>query len=181
MTSKDYFIGLKNNDHSVIEKFYEKYEQKFKQSIRKKYSALTDDELADIYQDTVIRLWENIQRGRLTLENLTSDIGGYLYGIGMNVLSEYIRTKNTISIEELAKLEFVEEEKSEEELRFIEIREKVNNLGGRCAAILLAFYWNEWKMEEIAKELNYSNADSAKAQKNKCMNKLKESFKKNDK
>ena len=30
MTSKDYFIGLQNNNRSVIEKFYEKYEQKLK-------------------------------------------------------------------------------------------------------------------------------------------------------
>ena len=34
MITKDYFIGLQNNNLSVIEKFYEEYEQKFKQSIK---------------------------------------------------------------------------------------------------------------------------------------------------
>ena len=42
-----------------------------------------------------------------------------------------------------------------------------------CNSILTLYYWDEKSMKEIADLKEYSSADSAKSQKNKCMNKLK--------
>jgi DNA-directed RNA polymerase specialized sigma24 family protein len=57
------------------------------------------------------------------------------------------------------------------------IRETVNKMDKPCAPLLIAFYWEGYSMDEIANNLGYSNANSAKTQKNKCMNKLKALFK----
>ncbi len=35
------------------------------------------------------------------------------------------------------------------------------------------YYWDDKNMQEIAEMQGYANADSAKSQKNKCMNKLR--------
>ena len=39
--------------------------------------------------------------------------------------------------------------------------------------LLRRFYWDRLSGVEIAQAMNYSNADSVKTQKNKCMKKLK--------
>ena len=52
------------------------------------------------------------------------------------------------------------------------IREQVMLIGKPCAPLLQGFYWEDKSMETLAQELGYSNADSAKAQKAKCMKKV---------
>ena len=58
-----------------------------------------------------------------------------------------------------------------------EIKEVVEAMDTPCAPLLLKFYWEGYSMDEIAIQLGYANANSAKTQKNKCMNKLKAIFK----
>lgn len=179
-TSSEYFKALQTNDQRVIELFYKQYERSFKQLLSSKYAIADEDLLADVYQDTIIRLWENIQRNKITLDNLTTNIGGYLYGIGENVLREQLRKNKETSIEELPQLpddtddSIKEFEKNE---RNRAIQEAVNKMGKPCAPLLLKFYWDQLPWEIIAQQLGYANANSAKTQKNKCMNKLKLLFK----
>lgn len=172
MTNKEYFIGFQTNDQQVITSFYEKFQPNFKRSLISKYTILDDEFLADVYQDTVIRLWENIQRGRITLDNLTSDLTGYLFGIGENVLREQLRKKKEILIEDLP-----ESPDPANDILQDEIKEVVEAMDTPCAPLLLKFYWEGYSMDEIAIQLGYANANSAKTQKNKCMNKLKAIFK----
>ena len=172
MTNKEYFIGFQTNDQQVITSFYEKFQPNFKRSLISKYTILDDEFLADVYQDTVIRLWENIQRGRITLDNLTSDLTGYLFGIGENVLREHLRKKKEILIEDLP-----ESPDLGNDILQDEIKEVVEAMDKPCAPLLLKFYWEGYSMDEISIQLGYANANSAKTQKNKCMNKLKAIFK----
>ena len=53
------------------------------------------------------------------------------------------------------------------------IEEVVDKMGKPCAPLLKLFYWEKKSWTDIAQELPYSGADSAKTQKNKCMGKLK--------
>ena len=180
ITSAEYFKAFQSNDQRIISLFYEQHERNFKQLLSSKYTITDEDFLADIYQDTIIRLWENIQRNRITIETLTTNIGGYLYGIGENVLREQLRKQKETSIEELPQLpddtnDSIEEYEITERNRAIQ--DTVNNMGKPCAPLLLKFYWDQLSWDIIAQQLGYANANSAKTQKNKCMNKLKNLFK----
>ena len=53
------------------------------------------------------------------------------------------------------------------------IRSLIEQLGKPCAPLLLGYLWENKSMEMLAQELGYSNADSAKSQKAKCMKKVK--------
>ena len=53
------------------------------------------------------------------------------------------------------------------------LRKSLARLGTGCRKLLLLFYFFKKNMEEIAVELNYTNADNAKSQKYKCLQKLK--------
>ena len=52
------------------------------------------------------------------------------------------------------------------------IRSLVDQLGAPCAPLLIGFLWKNQSMSELAQELGYSSADSAKTQKSKCMKKV---------
>lgn len=181
MTNNDYYIGFQNNDKNIIAIFYEKFAYTIKQQLRTKYSSLylDDDFLADIYQETIIRLWENIHRNRITIGTLTTNIAGYLYGIGENVLREQLRRNKELSIEDFPPLSDTNDDVLQYEVseRSKAIKETVNKMDKPCAPLLLKFYWEGYSMDEIAIQLGYANANSAKTQKNKCMNKLKAIFK----
>ncbi len=234
MTDNDYISAFRNNDQKSINSFYAKYSTDLRKNIRRKYGIADEDLLADIFQDSVIRLWQNVQDGKLTADNLTTTLAGYLYGIAERVALETIRKHREIKltsadapignspIEEdpyfvwLAEVEepmrlFASSHTHEEcvaewerrtdlykqnshtksgyanELlqgglsafeqneRDERVRKMVNQMGQPCAPLLLKFYWDNLSWEKIAQELNYANANSAKTQKNKCMNKLKTS------
>lgn len=182
MTTKDYYIGFQNNDRNVIKIFYEKFAHTIKQQLRAKYSSLylDDDFLADTYQDAIIRLWENIRRKSIQIENFTSDITAYLFGIAANVLREQLRKWKEVFLEELLEIpDYVGKYVKSFEIneRNLAIRDLVDSMDSPCAPLLLKFYWEGYSMDEIAIQLGYANANSAKTQKNKCMNKLKAIFK----
>ena len=59
-----------------------------------------------------------------------------------------------------------------EEEREHVIREQIMRMGKPCAPLLKGFFWEEKSMDTLAQELGYSNADSAKSQKAKCMKKV---------
>ena len=175
MKTRDFFIAFKSNNQRGICAFYEKFEKKFKDAISRKFGIYDVSLLAEVYQDTVVRMWENIQRGKITLETLSS-IDGYLYGIGKNVgLEKFRDNKNIIDDDQIVLLpdsddSFIDDELEEQQK---EIREVVYKMGKPCAPLLLKFYWDAQSWEDIAAELGYANANSAKTQKNKCMNKIK--------
>lgn len=182
MTTKDYYIGFQNNDQNVITIFYEKFAHAIKQQLRAKYSSLylDDDFLTDTYQDAIVRLWENIRHRSIQIENLTSDITAYLFGIAENVLREQLRKKKEISLDDLPEIpDYVGRYVNIFEIneRNRAIRDLVDSMDKPCAPLLLKFYWEGYSMDEIAIQLGYANANSAKTQKNKCMNKLKALFK----
>lgn len=88
MTDYDYIAGFRNDNQKVISQFYTKYSSEFCKNISRKYSIKDEDLLSDIFQDAVIRLWRNIQDGKLTDSTLTTTLTGYLYGVGEKVALE---------------------------------------------------------------------------------------------
>jgi RNA polymerase sigma-70 factor (ECF subfamily) len=53
------------------------------------------------------------------------------------------------------------------------IQKAVHEMGEPCHTILVKQYWEDKRSEEIAIEMNYKNTDTAKTQKYKCIQKLK--------
>ena len=54
-----------------------------------------------------------------------------------------------------------------------DVRKSLEQLGLHCRQLLLLFYYFRKSMDEIATDLGYTNADNAKSQKYKCLQKLK--------
>lgn len=179
MSDLEYIEAIRNDNQQAISAFYREYKDNFVRSIRRKYTGLRDDFLSEIYQESILRLWQNIQEGKLTEANLTGTLAGYLYRVGDLVTKEIRRREENFKTVEpnedlekqLANISYTSEDSDNGMFRAI--RDVVNNMGTPCAPLLLKFYWEKHSLETIAEELGYKDANSAKTQKYKCMRKLK--------
>lgn len=167
---------LKIAQPEAIENVYKTHRKAFI-SFATKY-GLSEDELLDVYQDTIIAFIENIRKGHL--ENLQVELKTYLFSIGKYLIFNRLKNKKDSSIltEDLSD-EFIWEDLEEEnEERLTEISTSLKQLGEQCYRILTMFYYEEKKLDEIQKILKYESKDVLKSQKSRCLNHLKRLLKK---
>ena len=132
----------------------------------------------DIYQEAVIVLFEKVKDVGF---QLTSSIGTFLYAIARRLWLKYLRQKEYqfADVNELAEVlpdrESVPEPVETDE-REKKVCQAVHALGEPCSKLLKLYYYQQLRMEEIAKEMQYANAATAKNQKAKCMKRLRKKY-----
>jgi RNA polymerase sigma factor (sigma-70 family) len=132
----------------------------------------------DIYQEAVIAFYERVQQPAFTL---TCKIKTYLYAVSRRLWLKKLAEKKRFngSIDEVETFLGIEEEikeVSERESRFKKMGIALEGLGEPCKSIIEDFYIADLSMEEISVKFNYTNADNAKNQKYKCLQRLKKLF-----
>jgi len=147
----------------------------------RKMNAVDEDTLLDIYQDAIIVLYEKAQNTEFTL---TCSIQTYLNSICRNQVLVRIGSKNKAINVDISDSEYDEDindwfndDEVIEDNKFKSVTNamiKLKELGGRCHEILKRFWYQNQTMEQIAYEMDYSNADNVKNQKARCQKKLKE-------
>jgi RNA polymerase sigma factor (sigma-70 family) len=80
--------GIKNQDDSTLNWLYDNYFQTVRNYVLKNNG--TADDVPDVFQDSIIILYNQITNGNL---NLTTDLKGYFFGIARNVWSALLRKK----------------------------------------------------------------------------------------
>ena len=198
MTDKEILQSfIDNNQHGIREVYYA-WRVPFEQSLMRLLP--NTDDMDDAYQEAFIRLQQHILTERLTADNIQKSLLAYFKTIGRYVALEIINQRNkghnqtneeddddTIYIKEESELSddpmddepissdqsFDPNDDMDTQERERIIRSLVEQLGKPCAPLLLGHLWKNKSMETLAQELGYSNADSAKSQKAKCMKKVK--------
>ena len=198
MTDKEIIQScIENNQHGIREVYYA-WRVPFEQSLMRLLP--NTDDMDDAYQEAFIRLQQHILNERLTADNIQKSLLAYFKTIGRYVALEIINQRNkghnqtneeddddTIYIKEESELSddpmddepissdqsFDPNDDMDTQEREHIIRSLVEQLGKPCAPLLLGHLWENKTMETLAQELGYSNADSAKSQKAKCMKKVK--------
>lgn len=199
MTDKEIIQSFLDNNQNGIREVYYAWRMPFEQSLARLLP--NTDDMDDAYQEAFIRLQQHILTERLTTNNVEKSLLAYFKTIGRYVALEIINQRskglqlpkaeddetshiiplvnqtNSLNIDP-------EEEQVEVDLPFdpntsmdIQERERVirslvDQLGAPCAPLLIGFLWKNQSMSELAQELGYSSADSAKNQKSKCMKKV---------
>lgn len=169
---------LKKGDKWTIQEIYKEYRSGFLLFATR--FPLNEDDILDIYQDAVIALWENAQKGKL--DNLESSLRTYLFAIGKYMIYSQLKdNKKEAAYEDLqgfvGELEEYAEEMDDEEIGHI--KSSFAKLGAKCQEILRLFYYQEWNLDEITEMMNYENKDVAKSQKSRCIKSLRELLKSN--
>lgn len=132
----------------------------------------SEDDARDLFQEAMVVLFEQARNGKLPQN---SSLKTWLYAICRNKWMKQLEKRGRsvrLTDFEDADDSMVVEEPNQSDLHR-KIRESMGRLGVGCRKILLLFYYFHKTMDEIATELNYTNADNAKSQKYKCIQKLK--------
>lgn len=159
--------------------------------LRKNYSV-SDDDLDDIFQEASKAIFINVQEDKLT--TLTSSLGTYFMKICINQTLKFIGKKSKVVplIDEnrISNTNTVRDDKidelygfcmdTEEEDRKIRMELLVNNIiasmTDTCRNILHGYYWDDFSTSTIADMFSFSDANSVKAQKYKCVKKFRDKY-----
>ena len=199
MTDKEIIQSFLDNDQNGIRKVYYAWRKPFEQALS--HLLPNTDDMDDAYQEAIIRLQQHILTERLTPDNINKSLLAYFKTIGRYVALEIINQRNrgqqdTKTEEETPHIisdvnttdssdvdsddEPIEIDRPFDPNESMDIQEReriirslVEQLGAPCAPLLIGFLWENKSMSNLAQELGYSSADSAKTQKSKCMNKVK--------
>jgi RNA polymerase sigma factor (sigma-70 family) len=156
--------------------------------LRKKYT-LSDDDLNDIFQEASEALYLNVRDGKLT--ELTSSMGTYFMRVCINqtlkFLGKHAKSIPLFNENQLTNPNSIRNDKidelwgvcvdTEEEDKQIRLERLVNSIissmTDTCKNILHGYYWNDYSTSTIAEIFNFSDANSVKAQKYKCIKKFR--------
>ena len=182
LTIEELKKSLKSDDNVAFVHIYETCGNYCIEALHHSTScSLTDAE--EFFVDAIMIFRENILDGKLTeLSNMKS----YIYGICLNLYRQKNRQNQKFvyasdnSVEELFYQEITQDpltQSIEDEFTndmMSSCIETLDLLSAKCKEILEDFYFGKMSMEEIASNMNLSNAQVAKTTKSRCYKKWKE-------
>lgn len=139
---------------------------------------ISDDVLLDIYQDSIIVVYQKFVNEKVKLEK--SSLKTYIFGIGKNKLYNHFKTnkKKNIDVESLK----IEEDKYEVEDPSpyeIKLSKKLNEISESCRHVLELFYYRSFTIKEIVEATDYKDENTVKSHKSRCLKRLRELCKSN--
>jgi RNA polymerase sigma factor (sigma-70 family) len=173
---KDLLEGLARNDRESIEQIYSaNYSMVQTLIINNNGSA---DDARDIFQETMIVLYEKARSGAFELNCLLKT---YMYSVARRLwLKRLQQTQKYVSADsktfETVDVEEEIEVHDQRNADFHSMEKAMAGLGEPCKSLLEAFYLQKKSMTEIADHFGYTNADNAKNQKYKCLTRLRKLF-----
>lgn len=181
-------ISLQSQD---LNRFISGEKGKIQTYLRKNYSV-SDDDIEDIFQEASVALFLNLRDGKLT--SLTSSLGTYFMKVCINQTLKFVGKKSNVMplIDEnrISNSNAVRDDKidelygfcmdTEEEDKKLRMELLVNNIiasmTDTCKNILHGYYWNDFSNSTIADMFGFSDANSVKAQKYKCVKKFTDKY-----
>jgi RNA polymerase sigma factor (sigma-70 family) len=131
----------------------------------------------DIFQESMVILYEKAQSAEF---RLSCKIGTYLFAVSKHLWYKKLRQNQRITLGGEDAQEIVYEEDvighEERELHYEQLDLSLDKLGEPCRSLLKAYYQQDKSMQQIATDFGYTNADNAKTQKYKCLNRLRKLF-----
>ena len=168
--------GIAAEDKASIEQLYRQHFNMVQNMVIA--NAGSKDDAADLFQETVIVLYEKVKTGNFELQCLLKT---FLYSVARRLWLKKLQqlqryTSQPEGLEDIAQVE--EEIESHLKLQndFIIMETAMNKIGEPCKSLLQAYYLQKKHMNTIASEFGYTNADNAKTQKYKCLVRLKKLF-----
>lgn len=170
--------SIREGDYREIDIIYDQYKKDFIRWAMRKFPVTKDDAL-DIFQDTMIAFLKNIRKGKI--EKFEYSVKSYLYAIGRNLLINKVkfekRYDNEIdeeNAEKIAQQGLLFSDKAEPNSQLVD--QLLNKLGEPCYTILKLFYYHNYSLESIAREIGSKSENVARAQKARCIKSLKDMF-----
>jgi RNA polymerase sigma factor (sigma-70 family) len=175
------------SDNDLIHKIRQNDEQALRLAYQVNYNPIahfilnnngTEAEAKDIYQEAFMVFYEKLKD--LSFQ-LNCQIKTFLYSISRRLWLKRLAEKKHFlgkinDFEEFLVLDNENSESDETEKQLASMQNSITELGEPCQTLLLDYYYRQMTMQEIAEKFGYTNADNAKNQKYKCLQRLKKLF-----
>jgi len=177
LTDNDIIEGIRKNNDEALNFLYKTHFAMISGFVMNNNGSY--QEAKDIYQDTIIVFYNNIRKTGFTLE---CRIKTYLYSVARRLWLNELKYKSNGRIDITDNEDFLNlqdngtNEAIESEIQINKMNKSMEALGEPCFSLLKMFYVEKCNMNEIADSMGYTNADNAKNQKYKCLQRLKKIF-----
>jgi len=138
-----------------------------------------EDDAKDIFQESVIVLYNKVKSGSF---ELNSKLKTFIYSVCRRLWLKRLNQKSRNVSGDLIDLENVEAVDldlayhEEKDAQFQQMEKALQLLGEPCKTIIEDYYMQNRSMQDISEKFGYTNADNAKTQKYKCLQRLKKLF-----
>ncbi|RLD18880.1 MAG: hypothetical protein DRI69_09530 [Bacteroidetes bacterium] len=166
---------LQNDGDIALERMYRSYKAEFFDFGRRYLSS--DEDISDIYQDTVIAMYEKVATGQLT--ELSCSVKTYLFSIGKHLMINRYKSNQQVKFELFEEVDLagsIDVYPPELSLQAEKLKTVILQLEDGCQRILTLYYYRNFNMESIAANLGYKNANVVKSHKARCMKRLRKLF-----
>jgi RNA polymerase sigma factor (sigma-70 family) len=168
--------GLALNDRKSVETIYKLF-YNMVQSLILNNNGSADD-ARDIFQETVIVLYEKAKSGSF---ELNCQLKTYVYSVSRRLWLKKLQQQqkfipNITGLDETVPVEEEVESHNQLNSEFQMMDKALLHLGEPCRSLIEAFYLQKKSMTDIAGHFGYTNADNAKNQKYKCLMRLRKLF-----
>ena len=174
-SDKKIILDLQSGERQTVDRAFQYlYKAYYKMSLNiVKSNNGNEYEAADVFQDALISFYENVLKGKFRGD---SAIKTYLYSVIRNLwLTKIARNKKMVDREgfqdNLKSLTVENQNFSEGETEKL-FKDIIARTGENCKELLRMYYYENRSMKEITRLMGFSNENSAKTQKYKCMKKL---------
>ena len=178
-TDSEVILGILNNSETALKRLYVAYFPMVLQLVINNNG--NEDDAKDIYQEAIIVLYNKVKAGDF---ELSSKLKTYIYSICRRLWLKRLTQLNRYGgdvrdFEEFlpgADIEEVDDEHNDKDIQFKKMESALQQLGEPCKTIMEDFYIKNRSMQDICERFGYTNADNAKTQKYKCLQRLKKLF-----
>ncbi len=175
-TDSEIILGILNNSSSTLKQLYKIYFPMVLQLIMNNNGS--EDDAKDVFQEGVLVLHDKIKSGDF---ELTSKLKTFLYSVCRRLWLKKLNQKSRFSgdikdYEDHFVVEQDLEQHEEKDQQFLMMYSALVDLGEPCKTIIEDFYIHNSSMQDICDKFGYTNADNAKTQKYKCLQRLKKLF-----
>lgn len=192
-TDVEFVDGICREDRRCQNALYAHCRRYFEDNYKGVFFA-GDNEKSDIFQESFLQLWRNIENKRVYVENgslygkagkpFTGQLTTYFMSIAKYKYMEWVRQSHDELLDdefmgqffdELSKNQTNEKENIDKErARYEILAECVSQISKRCNEILTKFYYECKSLDEILDELKtFLSKDALKTTKYKCMENLR--------
>jgi RNA polymerase sigma factor (sigma-70 family) len=168
--------GLAVNDRKSVETIYKLFYNMVQTLIINNNGS--SDDARDIFQETVIVLYEKAKSGSF---ELNCQLKTYVYSVSRRLWLKKLQQQqkyipNLTGLDETVPVEEEVDNHSVRNSEFQMMEKALMHLGEPCRSLIEAFYLQKKSMTDIAGHFGYTNADNAKNQKYKCLMRLRKLF-----
>lgn len=181
LTDDELLMGLADGSDDALTQLYHRYFPMVLHFVTG--NSGSEDEAKDIYQETLIVLYEKVRGGSFELH---CQLKTYIYSVGRRLWLKQLAHKSRFMVNDtetlaadsvaLGQLSDDLTDHEERNRQFDLMADSLDRLGEPCRTLLEDFYIRHMSMQDITGKFGYTNADNAKTQKYKCLMRLKRLF-----